>query len=30
MNGTCAGMNFAHLTYSMMLHNVVKVKTPKM
>jgi len=29
MNGTCDSMNFTHLTYLMLLHYLVKVKTPK-
>jgi len=30
MNDTCEGMNFTHLTYTVLLHYLVKVKKPKM
>jgi len=30
MNNPCDGMNFTHLTQLMLLHYLVKVKTPKM
>jgi len=30
MNGTCDGVNLAHLTKFMLLHYLVKFETPKM
>jgi len=30
MNSICECMNFTQLTYLMLLHNLVKVETPKM
>ena len=29
INGTCDSANFTHLTYVMLMHYLVKVKSPK-